>query len=351
MIKLKGNQQYILRVIIEKESMRSSDVHDALVQRGVNIALITVKRALSQMVKMGVLTVTGSGPATTYTISALGRIYTDIDATVYCAIEPDKRFGLRRYNFDLLPAIPTDLFSDDTLHVLNEATLEYKRRTTDISTTIQKKELERLIIELSWKSSKIEGNTYTLLDTEKLVLENKEALGHDKKEARMILNHKDAFTFIHEYKNKFTTLSRFNLEQVHTILVNGLNVQKGLRSKPVGVLGSTYQPLDNLHQITDAVDALAKAVSRATTPYTKALIMLLGISYIQPFEDGNKRTSRLMANAVLLAYGCAPLSYRSVDEKEYRDAILVFYELNSMMEFQKIFVTQYDFAARNYAVK
>ena len=258
---------------------------------------------------------------------------------------------MRRYNFDLLPAIPADLFSDETLGVLRQATTEYERRTTDISAVIQKKELERLIIELSWKSSKIEGNTYTLLDTEKLILENKEAHGHAKEEARMILNHKDAFTFIHENKIKFITLSRFNLEQVHAIVVKGLNIQTGVRKKPVGVLGSVYQPLDNAHQITDAIEALVAVVSHAKTPYAKALIALLGISYIQPFEDGNKRTSRLMVNALLLAHGCAPLSYRSVDEKEYREAILVFYELNSLKAFEKIFVAQYDFAARNYAVK
>ncbi|KKS33333.1 MAG: Fic protein, partial [Parcubacteria group bacterium GW2011_GWC2_42_12] len=83
----------------------------------------------------------------------------------------------------------------------------------------------------------------------------------------------------------------------------------------------------------------------------KALIAILGLSYIQPFEDGNKRTSRLLANAILLAYDRAPLSYRSVDENDYREAVLVFYELNSLMLFKKIFVSQCEFAAKNYAVK
>lgn len=87
------------------------------------------------------------------------------------------------------------------------------------------------------------------------------------------------------------------------------------------------------------------------TPYSKALVALLGISYVQPFEDGNKRTARLMANALLLAHRLIPLSYRSVDEKQYRDATIVFYELNSIIPFKKIFINQYDFAARNYAVK
>ncbi|MEK7530034.1 MAG: Fic family protein, partial [Patescibacteria group bacterium] len=90
---------------------------------------------------------------------------------------------------------------------------------------------------------------------------------------------------------------------------------------------------------------------RMQTQYAKALVALVGVSYIQPFEDGNKRTSRLMADALLLTHGYAPLSYRSVNEKEYREAMLVFYELNSLPPIKRIFITQYDFAARNYLVK
>jgi fido (protein-threonine AMPylation protein) len=95
---------------------------------------------------------------------------------------------------------------------------------------------------------------------------------------------------------------------------------------------------------------LSQAITKSKTPYDKAIIALLGISYIQPFEDGNKRTARMMANALLLAHGCAPLSYRSVEEAEYREAGLVFYELNSMMPMKDIFIGQYEFATQNYAV-
>jgi Fic family protein len=85
-------------------------------------------------------------------------------------------------------------------------------------------------------------------------------------------------------------------------------------------------------------------------PYAKALMSLIGISYIQPFGDGNKRTSRFMANAILLAYNLPPLSYRSVDEEEYREAMLSFYELNSIMPIKKIFINQYNFTAQNYTI-
>ncbi|MDO8575634.1 MAG: Fic family protein, partial [bacterium] len=98
-------------------------------------------------------------------------------------------------------------------------------------------------------------------------------------------------------------------------------------------------------------ESLIQNINKVANPYLKALMAVIGISYIQPFEDGNKRTSRLIANAILLAHGLAPLSYRSVDENVYREAVLVFYELNSITDFKKIFIEQYDFAARNYSVK
>lgn len=349
-MKLTPKQQKIINIFLQKGTIQSSEVHAEIIASGEEVSLVTVKRTLSKLAEDGILTAVGSGRSAGYSISAVGRVFAEIDAHAYCSIEPDKRYGLNRYNFDLLLAWPVDLFTDGELKILSDATAEYKTRTKQLPEAIQKKELERLIIELSWKSSKIEGNTYTLLDTERLILENKEAEGHNQKEAQMILNHKDAFNYIRANVAQFKTITRKNLEELHTILVKDLSVGFGLREKPVGVVGSMYRPLDTRYQISEAVDALGATVSRATTPYAKALIALLGIGYIQPFEDGNKRTSRLMANALLLAHGHAPLSYRSVDENEYREAMLVFYELNSAMPFKKIFIGQYDFAAQNYAV-
>ncbi len=351
MLKLSPKEQKIIGIFLKTDKLQSSHVYEELRKTGEDISLVTIKRALSEMTDKGFLVTLGAGRSTSYNLSPKGRIFADINAGQYITIEPDKRYGLRGYNFDLLKTFPSDIFTDDELNTLETATAEYKKRTADLSATIKKKELERLVIELSWKSSKIEGNTYTLLDTEKLILENKEAPGHSKKEARMILNHKEAFNFIHKDPAKFKTVTRKNLEELHAILVKDLSVASGFRSKPVGVTGSIYRPLDNIYQITEAVDELSAAVSRSPTPYGKALIALIGLSYIQPFEDGNKRTSRLLTNALLLSHSLAPLSYRSVDEDDYRSSMLVFYELNSIAPMKNIFIGQYEFAARNYAVK
>lgn len=348
---ISSREQKIIEILIEQDSLQSSEIHTLLAKRGEDVSLVTVKRALSDMVARGILLASGSGRAFLYRVSILGRIGADIDARAYCAIEPDRRYGLKRYNQDLFAGIPDAIFSSEELKRLEDATAEYKRQTTDVPPAIQKRELERLVIELSWKSSKIEGNTYTLLDTEKLILENKEAPGHAHSEAQMILNHKDAFNFARENTAFFKTLSRAHIEELHAILIKDLDVGEGLRERMVGITGSVYKPLDNLHQVREGLEALTEAVARVQTPYAKALVALLGISYLQPFEDGNKRTARLLANAILLAYACAPLSYRSVEESEYREAMLVFYEINSIVPFKKIFIEQYDFAARTYAVK
>lgn len=351
MIKISLKQQNILQIILENGPMSSSAVHEKILARGDEISLVSVKRALSEMAELGLLTVTGSGRSTGYEMSNIALVFFNVDAKKYIEIEPDKRNGASQYNFDYFAEFPLDIFDETELKILDQATKNYQQKTKNLPKTIEEKELQRLIIELSWKSSKIEGNTYTLLDTEKLILDKEEARGHDKKEAIMILDHKDAFNFIRENSAEFKTLTLANLEKLHSILVKDMGVGLGIRNKVVGVTGSKYKPLDNKYQIKEAIEALAEAISKAKTPYTKALLALVGIGYIQPFEDGNKRTGRLMANALLLSHGYAPLSYRSIEESDYREAMLVFYELNSIMPFKKIFIAQYEFAANNYAVK
>jgi Fic family protein len=351
MQKITQNQENILAIFLEKGSRSSSVVHEELVKQGHDVSLVTVKRELSELKSIGLLDTSGAGRSVEYTISSQGRLLNRVDAKSYCSIDPDGRYGLKGYNFDLFTSIPQNVFFEHEISILDAATDLYHSNITSQSPVLQEKELERFVIELSWKSSKIEGNTYTLLDTERLLNQGIEASGHDKDEARMILNHKEAFKFAREHLALFKDLTPANIEEMHKIIVKDLGIDHGFREKCVGVTGSIYQPLDNVHQIREAVASLCAVVNRLESHYMKALVALLGIGYIQPFEDGNKRTSRLIANAILLAYSCTPLSYRSVDDNEYREAVFVFYELNSIQSFKKIFIEQYDFAAKNYAVK
>jgi Fic family protein len=290
----------------------------------------------------------GEKRGTRYEKTIAGALMSPIDARAYFQKEADARGGLGAYRHGLWQAMPSNLFSVEECEVLDSATSNFVARSRDASDVVRAKELERFVIELSWKSSKIEGNTYTLLDTERLIREGVEAAGHTKDEATMILNHKKAFQYVLESGRSRTFADKRFVEDVHAILVEGLGVSRGFRRGVVGITGSTYRPLDVPAQLEEATDELCRAVSTMTDPYSQALLMLVGISYIQPFEDGNKRTSRLIANAVLLAHERAPLSYRSTDEVVYRESMLTFYEQLSIIPMKKIFREQYLFACAQY---
>jgi len=118
----------------------------------------------------------------------------------------------------------------------------------------------------------------------------------------------------------------------------------------VGITGTHYRPLKNEVQIREALELLFNYIDSTNSVYEKAILSVLGVSYIHPFVDGNKRTSRLLGNAILISKNYVPLSYRSVDDRDYKEACLVFYEQNSIEPFKKLFIDQYIFAANNYNI-
>jgi fido (protein-threonine AMPylation protein) len=308
----------------------------------------TLRRDIATLCSLEFLIQTGSKKSTTYSLNPRKLTLLPLDAHRYCEDDIDTRLGSARYNFELFPNIPNSLFTASEVTLLNNATKKYIQISKGASSTIRQKELERFVIELSWKSSKIEGNTYSLLDTELLIKEGIEATGRTKEEAVMILNHKHAFSFILQASDEFSKLKLSNLIDIHRLLVRDLNIAYGLRSRLIGITGSLYRPLQVPTQIEEACNELLVALKRMKEPFSKALVALAGISYIQPFEDGNKRTSRLTANAILVSNGCAPLSFRSISEISYREAVLTFYEKNSLMPLKELFIEQYIFACENY---
>ena len=211
-----------------------------------------------------------------------------------------------------------------------------------------RKEMERLEIDLSWKSSQIEGNTYSLLETERLLRESKTADGKTKEEAVMLLNHKDALRFILDNPDYLQQLSISRIEKIHTLLTRELSVDKGIRHRRIGITGTNYHPLDNEFQIREALSDTCSLINAKSCVFEKALLALVLLSYIQAFSDGNKRTARITSNAILIANGYCPLSFRSVDSIDYKKAMLLFYEQNNIYAIKQIFISQYEFAVREY---
>jgi len=240
------------------------------------------------------------------------------------------------------------LFTGSELDKLALLQKEYKKNISELSENEYKKELERLAIDLSWKSSQIEGNTYTLLETERLLKEKETASGKTKEEAVMLLNHKDAIDFIIVHADYLNPLTVSKIEDIHSILTKELEVERNLRKRRIGISGTNYKPLDNEYQILEALRNTCNVINDKVIIFEKALLALVLISYIQPFMDGNKRTARIVSNAILMNYDYCPLSFRTVNSIDYKKAMLLFYEQNNISNFKEIFINQFEFAVRTY---
>ena len=310
----------------------------------------TVKRTIASAIDSGLIIKYGIGKASVYSITPKAHLLRTVDLDSYYALDFDKRQVQTGYNFKLIretmPAI--DIFTADEKERLAKCQSAFSEHMADLSPTGYNKEMERLGIDLSWKSSEIEGNTYTLLETVNLLKDKIEAKGKKREEAIMLLNHKEALKAIVERPYYFKTLSLAQIEDVHSILIEELGVERNLRHRRVGISGTLYRPLEVESQIREAIDDMCALVNGKENPYEKALLALLLIAYIQPFMDGNKRTSRLVSNALLIAHGYCPLSFRSVEAGDYRAALLLFYEQNNLSAFKRIFIDQAEFAVNEY---
>jgi len=199
------------------------------------------------------------------------------------------------------------------------------------------KELEYLTVELSWKSSALEGNTYTLLDTQLLLLEGIKAKNRTEFETQMILNHKNAVAFIVEHKDLFAGNIEFRtIEELHRIIGYNLGIEAGVRKKLVRITASNYEPLANPRQLRENADNILKIINKAPSSFIKALLALALIPYLQMFEDGNKRTGRMLANAILISVASSGFSLRKTDARRLALAYLSFYEFNSILALSKI---------------
>lgn len=310
----------------------------------------TLKRVIAAGIKAGDIVAEGKARATRYRLSPQAQLLMPLNLDTYFSLEVDKRQVQRSYNFELINGLLTEtrLFSDkDQVH-LDALQEEFRQHISELTDNEYRKEMERLGIDLSWKSSQIEGNTYTLLETERLLRESKTAEGKTKEEAVMLLNHKDALSFILDNPDYLQELTVSHIEDIHQLLTKDLSIDKGLRRHRVGITGTNYHPLDNEFQIREAMRDACKLINSKSNIFEKALLTLVLLSYIQPFSDGNKRTARITSNAILIANDYCPLSFRSVDSIDYKKAMLIFYEQNSLYAFKQIFMEQFEFAVKEY---
>ena len=310
----------------------------------------TMKRLLSAAVKEGNIETAGRGPATKYKLTPQAHVTMPLDLATYFDKDIDEREVQESFNFDLIRDVlpKVEIFTKEELEVLNDAQIEFEKNTEGMTELEYRKEMERLGVDLSWKSSQIEGNTYSLLETERLLKDKQTASGKTKEEAIMLLNHKDALDFVLDVPDYLKELSVHRIEDIHSILTKELEVDRNIRHRRVGITGTNYRPLDNEFQIREALEDTCTLVNGKDNVFEKALLTLVLLSYIQAFVDGNKRTARITSNAILIANGYCPISFRTVDSIDYKKAMLMFYEQNNIAAFKKIFIEQFLFAVKTY---
>ena len=310
----------------------------------------TMKRLLSAAVKEGNIETAGRGPATKYKLTPQAHVTMPLDLATYFDKDIDEREVQESFNFDLIRDVlpKVEIFTKEELEVLNAAQMEFKKNTEGMTELEYRKEMERLGVDLSWKSSQIEGNTYSLLETERLLKDKQTASGKTKDEAIMLLNHKDALDFVLDVPDYLKELSVHRIEDIHSILTKELEVDRNIRHRRVGITGTNYRPLDNEFQIREALEDTCTLVNGKDNVFEKALLTLVLLSYIQAFVDGNKRTARITSNGILIANGYCPISFRTVDSIDYKKAMIMFYEQNNIAAFKKIFTEQFLFAVKTY---
>lgn len=212
---------------------------------------------------------------------------------------------------------------------------------------------ERLLIDLAWASSRLEGNTYSRLDTENLLAFGVRAEGKDAAEAQMLLNHKKAIEMLVDQAESIQ-FNRYTLMNLHAALSENLlddaKDEGRVRSRLVGITGTTFVPLSIPQQLDELLDLLLAKASVIPDAFEQAFFVMVHLPYLQPFVDVNKRTSRLAANIPLIQANFCPLSFIDVVERDYIDGTLGVYEFNRVELLRDVFLWAYERSCAQYRV-
>jgi len=218
--------------------------------------------------------------------------------------------------------------------------------------TYAKRILNRLLIDLSFNSSRLEGNTYSLLDTRRLIEFGEEAEGQQRVEAQMILNHKDAIEFLVS-SAEVVDFNRYTILNLHALLANNLladpKATGRLRHIAVGIAKSAFHPLEVPQLIEECFDQILATATVIKDPFEQSLFVMVQLPYLQSFDDVNKRVSRLAANIPFIKANLTPLSFTDVPTNTYMEAVLGVYELNEVDLLKDVFIWAYERSASRYA--
>ena len=344
---LTQRQQTILNVLAgEAHGLKMTDIFR---KSGLNVSQSTMLRDLSKLIDQSFVSKEGRTKSAKYKATMRYWVLTPIDVDEYFQTPQDERHVYTAYRSEIYDVLrELELFAPQQYAYFDDLARKYALVEQQLPDFLVKRTFEQLIIDLSWKSARIEGSTYTLLETEQLLKNAVKSEKRTMEETLMVLNHKHAIEELMKNSSTYKKLSVFNIRTIHKILTEGLGVSDDLRRITVGISGTNYKPLDNYAQIEDALLQMVDLVNSRKHWSDKILITLALLSYIQPFDDGNKRTARLTANSLLIARGLPPLSFRSVDDVQYKEATILFYEKNNLYALRELLIEQVEFTFAEY---
>lgn len=334
-----------------------------------DIARRTAQRLIAKLIESGRISARGEGRARRYFGTAIqaetSPQYADTDSfPLFIPLSADSRDILAYINQPPEARKPVgyqrdflDTYQPNVTSYLPESLrrqLHRMGKTTDAlepAGTYSRAVLNRLLIDLSWASSHLEGNTYSRLDTRQLIEHGKAAQGKAAIETQMILNHKTAIELLVE-NIESAEFNRYTLMNLHSALAENLlpnPADEGrIRQHVVDIGKSTYRPLSTPQQIEDTLEVLLSKANQIADPFEQSFFMMVHLPYLQPFADINKRTSRLAANLPLFRANLCPLTFLDVPEQAYSRATLGVYEMTRVELLRDLYLWAYERSTQEY---
>ncbi len=349
----------------------SASLNDIAHELGITLPRRTLQRHLALLVRQNRLMREGHGPSSRYRASAV-VLGTPVRPTVHAhdeeayvplsaagetirkalrePIQNRRPAGYNRKFLDVYRPNKTFYLSEGTRrHLFEMGRSQGNERPAG---TYARQILGRLLIDLSWNSSRLEGNTYSLLETERLLELGESAAGKDAREAQMILNHRAAIELLVEQASEIG-FNRYTLLNLHALLSDNLLADPQacgrLRAIPVAIGGTVYHPLEVPQLIEECFQQILDTASAIVDPFEQTFFIMVQLPYLQPFEDTNKRVSRLAANIPLIRRNLCPLSFVDVPESAYVEAVLGVYELNRIELLRDVFLWAYERSSARYS--
>ena len=371
-----ASSEFDVLVEVLRRHPEGASINDIARAPEIDLSRRTLQRRLATLVKDGRLILEGRGRGSRYRTPesafvdlghrevSLGGLTADVHLEVGIPLSPDGESVKRMVRAPIQERHPTGYnreFLDryrpnETFYLPFEVRrrLRERGRSTDVARpagTYARKIHHRLLIDLSWNSSRLEGNTYSLLETERL-LEHGD-VGEDKSplETQMILNHKAAIDLLVE-QAEYVGFNRHTILSLHALLADNLLDPRAcgrLRSVPVTIGGTPYHPLEIPQLIDECFTQILDTATAIEDPFEQAFFAMVQLPYLQPFEDVNKRVSRLAANLPLIRDNLCPLSFIDVPERDYIDGTLGVYELNRVELLRDVFCWAYERSCARYS--